>query len=100
MVCGSAAHHLLLSQKIQRRSRCVRKYCPTDPKALQSAFLTSLSGLPAWNFMNEQCDTILAHHLIGDLLMSMAIVVHGGAGTIAPDGAEIAQAGCKEAALI
>ncbi len=32
--------------------------------------------------------------------MSMAIVVHGGAGTIAPDSVEIAQAGCKEAALI
>ncbi len=31
--------------------------------------------------------------------MSMAIVVHGGAGTIAPDSVEIAQAGCKEAAL-
>jgi len=30
----------------------------------------------------------------------MAIVVHGGAGTIAPDSVEIAQAGCKEAALI
>jgi beta-aspartyl-peptidase (threonine type) len=32
--------------------------------------------------------------------MSMAIVVHGGAGTIAPDRAEITQAGCKEAALV
>ena len=32
--------------------------------------------------------------------MSMAIVVHGGAGTIAPDRVEIAHAGCKEAALL
>ena len=32
--------------------------------------------------------------------MSIAIVVHGGAGTITPERAEIAQAGCKEAAQI
>jgi L-asparaginase / beta-aspartyl-peptidase len=32
--------------------------------------------------------------------MSMAIVVHSGAGTITPDRVEIAQSGCKEAALI
>ena len=32
--------------------------------------------------------------------MSMAIVVHSGAGTITPDRVELAQAGCKEAALI
>lgn len=32
--------------------------------------------------------------------MSMAIIVHGGAGTITADHADIAQAGCKEAALI
>lgn len=32
--------------------------------------------------------------------MSMAIIVHGGAGTITSDRAEIARAGCREAALI
>src|SRR5947199_4213737 len=32
--------------------------------------------------------------------MSMAIVVHGGAGTITSDRAEIVQAGCRDAALI
>ena len=32
--------------------------------------------------------------------MSMAIIVHGGAGTITPDRAEIAQAGCREAVLV
>ena len=32
--------------------------------------------------------------------MSMAIIVHGGAGTVTPDRAEIVQAGCKEAVLI
>ena len=32
--------------------------------------------------------------------MSMAIIVHGGAGSVTPDRAEIVQAGCKEAVLI
>src|SRR2546423_3287343 len=32
--------------------------------------------------------------------MSMAIIVHGGAGTITPDRVEIAQAGCREAVLV
>src|SRR2546421_13099823 len=31
--------------------------------------------------------------------MSMAIIVHGGAGTITSDRAEIVQAGCRDAAL-
>lgn len=32
--------------------------------------------------------------------MSMAIIAHGGAGTIIPDRAEIVQAGCREATLV
>src|SRR2546430_17615747 len=32
--------------------------------------------------------------------MSMAIIVHGGAGTITSDRAEIVQAGCRDTALI
>src|ERR1700737_4343382 len=32
--------------------------------------------------------------------MSMAIIVHGGAGIIAPERTEITRTGCKEAALI
>src|ERR1700687_2246925 len=32
--------------------------------------------------------------------MPIAIIVHGGAGTVTPDRAEIVQEGCKEAALI
>src|SRR5229473_4378716 len=32
--------------------------------------------------------------------MPIAIIVHGGAGTITPDRVEVASAGCKEAALI
>ena len=32
--------------------------------------------------------------------MTIAIIVHGGAGTVTPDRAEIVQEGCKEAALV
>src|SRR6266487_6999253 len=67
---------------------------------MPTIFLCLSKGLPMRRALNKRCDTILAHHLRGDHCMSIAIVVHGGAGTITPERAEIAQAGCKEAAQI
>src|SRR6266496_2564815 len=67
---------------------------------MPTIFLCLSKGLPMRRALNKRCDTILAHHLRGDHCMSIAIVAHGGAGTITPERAEIAQAGCKEAAQI
>src|SRR6266487_221010 len=44
-----------------------------------------------------QCSHI---HIVGDHIMPIAIIVHGGAGNLPPDRIEAAQAGCKEAALV